>query len=121
MSSTEYIGIDEEADHAECETCNIQLHRKNGIECEGCGGWICWQCWKGVQHGKDPHFCGKLTDRKGQLIRLGDQIVYPLREEVIYRVTDMPETFIKNMICYGERLRGSRGNEIIRPRLMEHI
>lgn len=118
------INITDEAERATCETCQRELDRDQGIECEGCGGWYCHECWKGPIHGKDPHFCGVLTDISGNLVKLGDIIKYPNTDRE-YTVVEILPSFTSNGICYAER-RPIRQNiekvrSIIRPRLMKII
>lgn len=116
------ISIDEESDRAQCGQCNISDMRDHGIECEGCGDWICLSCWKGDHHGKSPHFCGLLTEQNGYLIHLGDQLYYPSRETTVYQVVEITPSFVKNMLCYGTIMgKREQAKVLIRPRLMRML
>jgi len=110
----------DEAEYAECETCSDSDLRDAGIECEGCGGWYCRSCWKGPQYGKNPHWCGRVTDSLGRLVKVGDRLVYPYdRIDHVYEVEGMPQTYVDNMICYGFQIKDTHKKRVvIRPRLM---
>jgi hypothetical protein len=119
------INITDEAEYALCATCDVSSKRDNGIECEGCNEWYCLSCWKGPLYGKSPHFCGHLTTSEGTLVLIGDLLIYPFasdRAREVYQVSEMPKSFIKNMICYGSKIGDKEAKYIIiRPRLMNLV
>lgn len=103
-----------------CDTCDESFTREDnvlGVHCDGCGEYHCRKCWS-------RHDCGALTDRNGKVVEIGNTIAYPGYNDRTYTVTEIPGTFKKVGLCYGDRLGRRVPREyhmVIRPRLMEVI
>lgn len=107
----------EEAENARCETCNLDMLRDGGTECEGCGGFF-GRHGKGRNNCWRNHNCGKLITLNGFLVKEGDILVYPSHSDE-FTVLKTEGTWIKGGHARGLRHRGRHEMPII-PRLMSH-
>lgn len=108
--------LGDEADLALCENCHktIVIDDEESVTCDGCAGVFCRHiCWT-------DHWCGPLTDRNGQLVRLGHLMAYRDRPSVVYRVTEMAESFRKHALAVGVAVKSKDGQRVpLHTRLME--
>lgn len=92
-----------------CQKDNATVH------CSACDKNYCRRrCWP-------EHWCGPLTDHDGYLVFVGDEL---LMQDRNYLVTEIPNTFAKLGLCYGNRIGrrlSSETRNILRPRLMRKI